>query len=355
MCGLFGIVGPGITKWDLSVLDDLCYISGLRGLDGTGIFQGDILKQKYTLRKNYLEPSYFKWFHRYDERGDPELMNDVSCDFFLGHVRAATKGDLNDENCHPFEFDKIAGMHNGTLNSNRKYDVKGKTDSELLIKDINDNGIIPVLEKLDPKRDAFALVLFNKETRNISMVRNNQRPLYVCFHERRGVMYYASEGYMLRLAMARNGEKIRGNTIHGLAPERVYTFSPDDMKAVIDIDLKDFGEDFTYKTFKLPGTPNTKGNAKQPSGSAFFPRVLKGGKDGGEKGKAAAAVNIKKDKIPREYCLSCQSEMNLVDQYYGKIVINGNKKSFLCEMCSEWETQIPDFLNPEHKKVNYLN
>eukprot|EP00961_Rhodomonas_salina_P008055 109266-Rhodomonas_salina.2 len=56
---------------------------------------------------------------------DPELegllkTKNVSSKVIFGHIRAATDGDLNQVNAHPFQFHKLLWMHNGGVANKTK-------------------------------------------------------------------------------------------------------------------------------------------------------------------------------------------------------------------------------------------
>ena len=53
MCGLFGMMGPGINKLDFEAIRHLGFISMIRGTDAAGVFEtntrfGSNKKSKYT-------------------------------------------------------------------------------------------------------------------------------------------------------------------------------------------------------------------------------------------------------------------------------------------------------------------
>jgi predicted glutamine amidotransferase len=77
----------------------------------------------------------------------------LNADGFIGHVRAATIGDVNISNNHPFRYKKFLFAHNGTIhkfcNIKRRFisslsdeifsSIKGQTDSECLFALIMEN------------------------------------------------------------------------------------------------------------------------------------------------------------------------------------------------------------------------
>lgn len=208
MCGLAGAMGPDITSRDLEFLDELGYVTALRGKDSTGVFQGksNQYTKEVTLVKQADEYSYFKWFQENAKEGNPKILNNIQCNFIAIHCRAATKGDINDANAHPFETERYVGMHNGTL-TDRFYHHKTKTDSELMFEDMDKNGIERVLRFLD-NTSAFAIVMFDKQTGEMIFTRNSLRTLYFAYHKDRAVVYWSSEKEMINLIAARKNFNI---------------------------------------------------------------------------------------------------------------------------------------------------
>lgn len=239
MCGLFGILGAGVTNTDLGALETLAIVSALRGTDSTGICQGRQFWRKneteYSVDKGTFNIIEFLKYHAEDKEGNRKVMNDTGDNFFLCHVRHATKGLVTPDNAHPFELDTLVGMHNGTLNDD-KYRHATKTDSELLFEDIEKNGILPVLQGLNPLTDHFALVILDKETGKVHFVRNEKRPLYMCFHKTRRVMYYASEEAFLRFMIDRQNldcgdiKPFEANVVYSVDPWNIENDSRMDLE-----------------------------------------------------------------------------------------------------------------------------
>lgn len=145
--------------------------------------------------------------------GNPfELMDSKSFDreaskttnmMIMGHNRYATQGKVNKVNAHPFQFGTTVGAHNGTLRSGRgledynKFDV----DSQALMFNIANKGM-DVVEEID---GAFALTVYNQETKELSIIRNKERPLFMTVTEDEKTLFWASEEWMLSVALSRNG------------------------------------------------------------------------------------------------------------------------------------------------------
>lgn len=139
----------------------------------------------------------------------------------IGHNRYATKGAINNVNAHPFEFDRVVGAHNGTLRAyNQLDDAKDfDVDSECLYNHINDNGFQDAFEKVT---GAFALSWFDKETKELNLVRNDERPLYYCYSDDFTTLFWASEHWMLLGILARNG--IKHTELVNLKVDNLYRF-----------------------------------------------------------------------------------------------------------------------------------
>lgn len=192
MCGLAGVAGPGITSTDLDNLETLLYISISRGPHSTGVAT---VKQKTNTSPEVIrlvkraEPS---WEFIYQESLTKDgIFSSSKIDAAIGHVRWATVGDVNDQNAHPFETDQVVGAHNGTL-YNPQYRQKEVTDSELLFREISSVGIVDTLEGLSPN-SAYAITMYDKGTGCLYFARNDHRTLWVGLHQKRDVLYWASE------------------------------------------------------------------------------------------------------------------------------------------------------------------
>lgn len=126
----------------------------------------------------------------------------------MGHNRYATKGAINEANAHPFEFENLIGAHNGTLVAPHllpgwpKYDV----DSEALYDNLSANGLKHTVDRLD---GAYALTWIDKTNDSMNFLRNSERELFYCTSEDNKTLYWASESWMLHVALGRNGVKYK--------------------------------------------------------------------------------------------------------------------------------------------------
>ena len=130
----------------------------------------------------------------------------ATADVLIGHNRHGTMGANGSHlNAHPFNFENVVGAHNGTLDRscvrNLHQHSSFDTDSEALYSEINENGIDEALTKIE---GAWALVFYDKVAGTLNMLRNNQRPLYYAYKKGRGVLYWASEHFLLHWILSRN-------------------------------------------------------------------------------------------------------------------------------------------------------
>lgn len=356
-------MGPGINTWDLAVMRDMMVVSSLRGTDSTGILQGKVstwvgrTDLSYTIEKGAHDVHYFQWYHSRSADGNKRILKNLQDNFFCAHLRAATKGAVTDENSHPFEFENLIGMHNGTLRDSKYMDHE-KTDSELLFKDINERGLKTVLEELDPD-SAYAIVMFDKKNNTLNFVRNDQRTLFFGVHESRGTIYWASEAWMIREMCARNTEKLFKDDIYYFKPHTIYTIHPEEVKA------KGWND---FETVKL--TPPKKKKYTGPSviyknTSVFGEHDGYGGFRGFSKKEDKKDVKLltpprrnsnlsavkpvfnSTTRIPTYHCCACQRRLNLLESFYAT-KLNRAGNVMICEECDQ---KIEDIKAPEKTEV----
>jgi len=151
-------------------------------------------------------------WHLYDEYRDDFDDDDTVKGFgnklLMGHNRFATVGKKVPENAHPFQHGNITGAHNGTLDQRWLSNIDGhekfEVDSEALIYSFDKNGWKETLAKT---KGAWALVWHDKRNGRINFIRNNERPLHWCFSQDKQNFYWASEEWMLEVALGSAGVK----------------------------------------------------------------------------------------------------------------------------------------------------
>lgn len=204
MCGLVGIVGS-INATENKVFRDLLRLDVIRGPHSTGIAAQKRYNHETAIVKKAMLPDEL-----FDLKATSKVFNDYGTTrILLGHNRWATQGAINHVNAHPFEMDTIIGAHNGTLRNqtllpdHHDFDV----DSENIFHSFEKIGVRDTVKKL---HGAYALTWFEKDDDRMNFLRNEERTLYYCFKDNNKTFFYASEKWMLEVALSRHGLKHQG-------------------------------------------------------------------------------------------------------------------------------------------------
>src|SRR6056297_646133 len=119
MCGLVGMFGNIQGKPLYKSFRDMLFMDAVRGKDSTGIalvnsdWEPFVLKAVGTPNRLIQSPQEMKKHAKFlDQTGLPAA---ESHRVLLGHNRAATLGEVDWKNAHPFDFPELIGAHNGTL------------------------------------------------------------------------------------------------------------------------------------------------------------------------------------------------------------------------------------------------
>jgi hypothetical protein len=218
VCGIVGAIGT-LKVEDEKAFTQLLTINALRGVDSTGVFTINTA-ETVSVAKQVGNPYELMSMKVFDKalQGMQRVM--------VGHNRYATQGAVSKRNAHPFEFENLIGVHNGTLRN--KWQLKDakdfSVDSENLYHVISEEGLTSALSNLD---GAWALVWWDKVLDKLHILRNKERPLYYVETESKNV-YFASEGWMLEGVLSRNNIKIK-------APPMLFD---EDYLHTFNIDLK---------------------------------------------------------------------------------------------------------------------
>lgn len=210
MCGLVGVAGEIGIKEE-RMFQTMLILDSLRGEDSVGVAalhqNGELSVVKKAINVyDFLDLGVFATMMR---RKNTILM---------GHNRAATKGKVNSNNAHPFEFDTLVGAHNGTLRGqHRLKDAKNfEVDSENIFYHLEEEGVTDLYSKLD---GAAALTWINMEERSINFLRNSEREFNVCTSKDGKTFFWASEKWMMIVAASKfgvelNEESMKATPIH---------------------------------------------------------------------------------------------------------------------------------------------
>lgn len=211
MCGIAGVLGENLDKKDAEFFRRLMFLSQWRGEDSTGIVmvrQPGIQIRANAKRGEPIPAKFIKaaepaaWF--LDQKGVIKLLNEnVPRSAMIGHTRAATVGAITDENAHPYDFDHVCGVYNGTtsrfdIENGMKYD----TDGEGLFAMLEQYGVEDGSKKiLGFPKAPFALAMFDKRLNSIRFLRGgtdvDNRPLWFVWSEDKKRRYFCSDPWFI--------------------------------------------------------------------------------------------------------------------------------------------------------------
>jgi len=201
MCGLVGVFGKISTVPLEAIFEDLLIVDAVRGKDSTGVAILQNEKSKPKVIKGAVSPLSIINSKPYERAKEGHHL------LMMGHNRAATVGKLSDQNAHPFKAKHITLAHNGTLLPGCKIlkDSKFETDSEAICHTIANEGI----EKAYPQFDgAVTLTYWDEKEKTFNILSDGKRSIYFAYDDDKEVMFYASEMWMIRIAVERNREKL---------------------------------------------------------------------------------------------------------------------------------------------------
>lgn len=204
MCGLVGIAG-NMEFRDESTFRRLLVFDVFRGMDSTGVAFFDKKGHDCDIVKIKSHP-----IDLFDLKRYTKAENSYSSSVFLGHNRAATVGQVNTVNAHPFEYGHIVGAHNGTLDKSSWQDLNEANefdcdvDSQAVFLSISQRGIEETIKMMC---GAWALTYIDKDERTLNFIKNDKRPLWYAFTEDMKKIIWASEYPMIQAAIGMSSDK----------------------------------------------------------------------------------------------------------------------------------------------------
>lgn len=201
MCGIVGIAtaeGNGFQYKELEAFETMLFLDTLRGWDSTGVFGVTNDKDVFIAKEACHGPDFIKKTEYKDLRSRMSARGK----FFVGHNRAATRGEVSDKNAHPFWVDdKIVLVQNGTYKGNHKQHKDVEVDTEAIAHVIAENDDVEVaLNKINA---SYALVWYNTKNSKLHIIRNSERPLWLA-RSKNGSIWWASESATLAYAAHRH-------------------------------------------------------------------------------------------------------------------------------------------------------
>lgn len=199
MCGLVGVVG-NIWPQEKKAFRNLLELDAYRGPHSTGV--AVINKKNEITIKKAVGRTWKLYAENPDFFDDEELIKQYEVKALIGHNRFATTGGKTEANAHPFLHGEVVGAHNGTLDKPHLHRIDGhdkfEVDSEALIYSFNKNGW---KETLENTKGAWALTWYDRRDDRMHFIRNTERPLFWCFNNTTDSFFWASEEWMLEMAL----------------------------------------------------------------------------------------------------------------------------------------------------------
>jgi len=201
MCGIVGLISKerqGFWQGHASIFEEMLLCDAIRGGDSTGVF-GLLRNTQVRLLKNATHAGIFIQDKRWEAFKSLMIQQMFGV---VGHNRAATRGEIKNENAHPFHKEHIILVHNGTL-TNHKTIADTDVDSEAIVHGFVNQGIKETLRQLE---GAWALVWYDMKEKKLFLARNSERPLALA--ENASLLAFASEGHMLSWILNRDNRPI---------------------------------------------------------------------------------------------------------------------------------------------------
>lgn len=369
MCGLVGIAGKLEFK-DEMTLKRLLLLDYFRGMDSTGV--ASIRKDgEIRIAKISSHPIDLFDTKRY------ELVNHGYQSLaFIGHNRAATRGKVNENNAHPYQYGHIIGAHNGTLDTTSWADLNKALGYET---DVDSMAIFACIEKIGIEETvkllsgAWALVWYDLKEGTLNFLRNKERPFWFAYNDEFDRVFWASEWPMIQAAVEL-APASSGYTLY--QDKQNYSYFPTDENYLYQYDLKAMMER-KYKSVPPARGKKLEGKApapvvttyRQQGGSPFTAGsgTTTNLKDGatptkqdlpvfitivtGEDKPLAGFMNQEEfNELSRGKCCYCHEPVNFFDE--GIVVFEGMDEA-LCAECSGHTTT--RFLATPKTYLNHLN
>jgi predicted glutamine amidotransferase len=341
MCGLVGIVGSNLDQTHFEAFKWMLMFDTTRGEDSTGVAFRKAAhktgKGQITVLKTEGTPNnlYRKFPEVFSDRG--VFRNTTAAtekvNFLMGHNRAATIGLVNSLNAHPFHHGHITGCHNGTVRTglvllDKGPEVQGSTDSEQIFYNLSKGKTLQNI--IDTVTGGMALTWWDSKQQTYNIYRNSERTMHYAFDPLSKVLFYASEAWILRLALANSKLSSVSATIKELEANKhiVVQMKNNLLESVTEYDAKPV-EKVIPKVVtpvnnkpKVPEFLKNKGKSETPfrsqTGWLEFP-------------------NLSKEEFnqrSRFGCSMCQTNLDFIDYSSGKVKWMERESPF-CEHCAE--------------------
>lgn len=287
MCGIVGFISKKSDEVNAKryFMKHALALDTLRGRDSTGTYtvtDKNKVKMRHSIKEgiDYVTTKSFK---------DTQLGVWAA----VGHNRAATAGEVNRENAHPFCFGDVTMVHNGTLTNDgsnlETYDYNLPVDSMQICKALAEatpEEADKVLSQID---GSFALVWYDRRDKTMNMARNNSRPLHYTYNQKKDHLWFMSDGTHLSIInKGFHGFSVGGGAIYALKAFRHLKFTQGSL-------LPSMTEFEEYKRPKLPASSNSSRTGSLKNAAKRWQDTIRKQHD---KAEIREEINGKKRRVP---------------------------------------------------------
>ncbi len=210
---------------------------GLLGFSGKTPLNIDKIKLLYTY--NSLQRGedsigmYSPLNGVYKKAGKPvdliPKMNIKEDNYFIGHVRSGTSGGKTDKQAHPFQFNELIGVMNGTTSNH--WSLVDKYGLDKSNYDVDSEAVFAIIQKVQ----SFSVLgelsggcaILTADTRNPEILyayRNLERPLYR--GQLNGCMYISSIEESLAIIGCERTTELKPNTLYTIVDGEITNTKP---------------------------------------------------------------------------------------------------------------------------------
>lgn len=232
MCGISAFIANPSSKEvklkqyfkDLKII---MYSNMSRGEKGTGIYSnGEIIKDNVRADE---------FFSKHKE----ELANEFISSLVIAHSRQPSMGFSSNDKTHPFKYDNVIGVHNGTLKNT--FDLRDKYKMSYVQNEIDSELLYSILDKqYDNEKKEFDFHILNDYEGIATLVFidvNNPDKLFI-YGDKERPIYYGTldKGNVLFISSEKTGlEQIEAESITQFETEKLTVLSYSNGKYTIEI------------------------------------------------------------------------------------------------------------------------
>jgi glucosamine 6-phosphate synthetase-like amidotransferase/phosphosugar isomerase protein len=237
MCGIVGVISDyNLSLTERTILRWLSLLDQIRGEHSTGYFfmkadsTSSYIKREGLPHELWQDPAAEPYVTKKGvfKAGDLRIL--------VGHNRFATKGVVNTRNAHPFLVGPIMGVHNGTVLSglNKLPDHnRFEVDSEAVFNAIGQGWSLDQINK--DLNISFALAWIDRSKNTFNIANNGERPLHTVTSKAGATMFFASEAWMLEVALKAVKLTSAYGSIAKMANNEHWVFSTLDKAKIKDV------------------------------------------------------------------------------------------------------------------------